>query len=145
MESKLSPSAAFGDLLLAAAARRAELAQTYLTAPTVQALLGIDQNTLMAWREDKRLLGVWHETNTAWLYPDFQFDQNGLIEHMPRILAVFDKYYSHVWKDTWGIVEWFLSPHALLDDRRPMDLMATSPQFVLRAALVELGEDPTTY
>lgn len=135
----------FEFLAMAAATRRAELAQMYLTESAAQALLGIDAATLGTLRDGKRLLGVWHEPVNAWLYPDFQFDANGLIKQMPRLLAVYDRYYSHVWENPWSIVEWFLSPHVLLDDCRPMDVMATNPQRVLRAAQVEFWEDPATF
>lgn len=144
MISEPAPSEPPEDLARAAAARRSELAQTYLTGQTVQVLLGIDAATLTAWREDKRLLGVWHEPIKAWLYPDFQFDGNELVKQMPRLLTVYDRYYSHIWENTWSIVEWFLSPHILLDGCRPMDMMATNPQRVLRVAQVEFWEDPAT-
>jgi hypothetical protein len=133
------------DLAKVSASRRAELAQTYLSEPAVQTLLGIDATSLEAMRDEKGVLGVWHEPANAWIYPDFQFDKSGLIEQMPRLLAVYDRYYSHVWKNTWSIVEWFLSPHVLLDGCRPMDVMATNPQRVLRAAQVEFWEDPATF
>jgi hypothetical protein len=134
----------FGDLAKISAARRAELAQTYLTGPAVQILLGIDASSLEAMREDKGVLGVWHEPANAWYYPDFQFDESGLIKKVPRLLAVYDRYYSHVWKNTWSIVEWFLSPHVLLGDRPPRDVIGTNPQRVLRVAQVEFWEDPAT-
>jgi hypothetical protein len=135
----------FESLSVSAARRRAEQAQMYLTESAAQDLLGIDAATLETLREGKRLLGVWHEPANAWLYPDFQFDKTGLIKQMPRLLAVYDRYYSHVWENSWSIVEWFLSPHVLLDDSRPMDVMATNPQRVLRAAQVEFWEDPATF
>lgn len=144
MASDSDPSMPSNDLVQAAAARRIELAQTYLSDSAVQFLLGIDAATLTAWREGRRLLGVWHEPAKAWLYPDFQFNDSGLVEQMPRMLAVYDRYYSHVWENTWSIVEWFSSPHALLDGCKPMELMSTNPQRVLRVAQREFWEDPTT-
>lgn len=132
------------DPTTAAAMRRAELARRFLRESAVQALLHIDGPTLAAWRQDKRLLAVWHEPYKAWLYPDFQFVQDGLIKEVSEVLAVFGRHYSHVWENTWGILEWFLTPHALLDGRRPMDVMAANPQQVLSAAQVEFREDPAT-
>lgn len=127
-----------------AAARRAELAQTYLPSSAVQSTLSVDAITLAAWRKERRLLAVWHEPAKQWLYPDFQFDHEGLIEQMPRLLSVFDHYYSHIWNNTWSIVEWFMSPHLLLDGARPMEVMAKNPKQVLRIAQVEFLQDPAT-
>jgi hypothetical protein len=93
------------DLAKIAAVRRSELAQTYLSSPQVETLLGIDAAALSGLRSEKRLLGVWHQPARSWLYPDFQFNNKGPIEQMPSILAVYDRYYSHVWENTWFIVE----------------------------------------
>lgn len=139
------PPESLDDLMMAAATRRAELARSFLRESAVQALLRIDYQTLTAWRKGKRLLAVWHEPFKAWLYPDFQFDQEGLIKEMPEMLAVYDRYYSHVWGNTWTILEWFLSPHALLDGRRPMEVLASDPQQVLTVARDEFWEDPAAY
>lgn len=133
------------DLAKIAAVRRSELAQTYLSSPAVETLLGIDAAALGDLRKGKRLLGVWHQPAKSWLYPDFQFDKGGLIQEMPSILAVYDRYYSHVWENTWSIVQWFMSPHLLLDGYRPMDMMSTNPKRVLEAAQVEFWEDPATF
>lgn len=139
------PPESFDDLAHAAAARRVELARTYLSASQVQLRLHIDATTLTAWREGKRLLGVWHEPAQAWLYPNFQFDGQGLITQMPPLLAVFDHHYPHVWANTWTLVEWFLSAHLLLDGARPVDVLTTEPQRVLRVAQVEFLQDPAGY
>lgn len=126
------------------ARRRAELAQNYLSGEATQLLLGIDAVTLATCRENKQLLGVWHDPIKAWLYPDFQFNGNKLVKQMPELLSVYDRYYGHVWEDTWSIVEWFLGPHALLNGARPMDTLATNPERVLKVAQIEFWEDPST-
>ncbi|WP_457894603.1 hypothetical protein [Stenotrophomonas hibiscicola] len=41
----------------------------------------------------------------------------------------------------WGAVEWFLSPHALLDFARLADALASDPARVLRAACIEFKQD----
>jgi hypothetical protein len=143
MTSKSAPQSVH-DLERLAVARRADLARTYLQGSTVQTRLGIDTATLTTWRDEKKLLGIWHEPVRAWLYPDFQFDRGGLIEEMPELLAAFGRYHDHVWANTWGIVEWFMSANALLDGHLPMDLLASDPRRVLRVAQQELWEDPAT-
>lgn len=132
------------DAAKTAAVRRTELAQSYLTGQAAQLLLGIDADTLTTWRENKQLLGVWHDPIKAWLYPDFQFNGKELVKQMPVLLAAYDRYYNHVWENTWSIVEWFLTPHTLLNGSRPMDILTTSPERVLKVAQTEFGEDPST-
>jgi hypothetical protein len=132
------------DLASLAAIRRMELAQNYLSAEAAQALLGIDSSTLTALRKERRLLAVWHKPDQQWIYPDFQFDQAGLIEQMPALLAVYERYYSHVWTNTWRIVEWFMAPHLLLNGAPPMEIINNDPQLVLRIARIEFHQDPAT-
>lgn len=98
----------------ASARRRAKVVRSYLTEFDVQVRLDIDDDKLTSWREGRKVLAVWHQPIKAWLYPDFQFDRDGLIREMPGILAAFDRYYGHVWKNTWMILEWFFSGHRLL-------------------------------
>jgi uncharacterized protein (DUF2384 family) len=38
-----------------------------------------------------------------------------------------------------------MSPHVLLEDHRPVDLMSTNPKRVLEVAQVEFWEDPATF
>ena len=123
---------------------RAEAAKTYLTGSEVQSMLAIDAEALALSRRDRQLLGVWHAPDNAWLYPDFQFKDGTLIEQMPALLATFGQYYEHAWENTWSIVEWFMTPHTLLGDDRPMDLMGQHPNRVLGAARREFSEDPAT-
>lgn len=144
MGSKADPSGGTDDLASLAMVRRMELAQHYLSGEATQALLGIDASTLTAWRKERRLFAVWHTPDQQWIYPDFQFDQAGLIEQMPALLAVYERYYSHVWTNTWGIVEWFMSPHLLLDGALPMEMISSDPQLVLRIARIEFLQDPAT-
>ena len=132
------------ELSLAVARRQAEVARFCLSGVAIQARLGIDWSSLETLREDRKLLAIWHEPAGAWLYPDFQFERGGLISEIPEILAAFDRYYDHVWENTWSIMEWFLTPHILLDGRCPMDVISSDPSRVLDAARVELWEDPTT-
>lgn len=131
------------DLASAALAKRIRLAESYLTARDAQRLLGVDAVTLSSWREEKRILAVWHEPVDAYLYPDFQFNQNGLIEQIPELLSCFDRYLGHVWKSTWLIVEWFISPHLLLDGNTPAEALALDPQLVLEVGREDLLEDPS--
>lgn len=120
------------------------MVRSYLTESDVQARLGIDSHQLTRWREGRKVLAVWHQPVEAWLYPDFQFDHEGLIKEMPEILATFDRYYSHVWENTWMVLEWFFPSYTLLDGRRPLDVIRVDPSRVLEAARIDLWENPET-
>ena len=134
-----------GDSLEAMAATyRAALVQKYLSSQTAQAVLGIDSTMLTAWRKERRLLAVWHRPANDWLYPDFQFEDGSLIKEVPDLLAVYESYYSHVWSNTWSIVEWYMSPHLLLDGARPAEVLAKDPQKVIAVARAEFLQDPAT-
>ncbi|WP_312772609.1 hypothetical protein [Pseudoxanthomonas mexicana] len=144
MGSRADPSGVAEDLASLAVVRRMELAQHYLSGEATQALLGIDASTLTAWCKERRLFAVWHKPEKQWIYPDFQFDRAGLIEQMPALLAVYERYYSQVWNNTWGIVEWFMAPHLLLDGALPMEMISSDPQLVLRIARIEFLQNPAT-
>ncbi len=128
-----------------AAAFRSELARSYLSGQEVQSILRVDVATLTTWRKERRLLAVWHRAADEWLYPDFQFDDGALIKEIPDLLLVYETYYGHVWKNSWGIVAWFMTPHLLLDGARPVDVMAERPQQVLTVARTEFLQDPSTF
>lgn len=132
-------------LAATAATYRSELARNYLSGQAVQSVLGIDAATLTVWRKQRRLLAVWHRPINEWLYPDFQFQDNALIKEISELLAVYETYYGHVWKSTWGIVEWFMCPHLLLDGARPVEVMSEHPLHVLTVARTEFLQDPSTF
>lgn len=132
------------ELARAASARRTEVSKNYLSSAAAQDILGLDADALRTWRRDRLLLAVWDEPENRWLYPDFQFNGKGRIEEVPKILEAFDRYYSHVWSNTWRIVEWFMTPHMLLNGERPAELMATRPNEVLKIAQIDLLQDPAT-
>lgn len=134
----------FEKLATDAAARRARLAQAYLTEAKVQALLGIDSTTLNTWRKGRHLLAVWHAPAKTYLYPDFQFTKDGLIDQIPALLSCFNRYHSHVWENTWQIVEWFMCHYTWLGGKSPIEVLPTDPQRVLERGKEDLHTNPMT-
>jgi len=53
----------------ASARRRAELARGYLVEADVLSKLDIDYETLVAWRQARKLLAVWYQPENRYLYP----------------------------------------------------------------------------
>lgn len=132
-----------------AAARRAELAKAWPTSADVAALLGRGtaengkrlENPAQAaavLRKARRLLGVWVPAERGYRHPACQFHEGALLPVMEPLLQLLPPGN----KSGWSQAEWLYSPHALLDKRRPADVLASEPERVLAAAQREHGEDP---
>jgi len=96
-------------LEVAAAAKRAELSSDWPTAAQVSRAMG---------------------------QPDRQ-----PVEHFPEILAIMREHGTYLDENGrttgWREVEWFLSPHVLLNGDPPYDVLRENPSGVLEAARVE--------
>lgn len=98
-------------------------------------------------RRNGQLLGVYIlEPIHHYRYPSWQFQPDGQpVEHFAVILAIMREHGTYLDENGrttgWGEVEWFLSPHVLLDDRPPCEVLGESPKSVLEAARVEYVEE----
>jgi hypothetical protein len=138
------------------AVRRAELAKAWLTSAGVAELLGRGtardrtsdapeqdkklENPAQAaavLRKAKRLLGVWVPAERGYRHPPCQFDRGALLPVIEPLLKLLPPGNGSGWSQA----DWLYSPHALLDTRRPADVLATDPDRVLAAAQREYGED----
>ena len=137
-------------LLRDAAALRDALAAEWLTAAQVSSMLGGQSATggerASQLRRKGSLLGAYIASPvSSYRYPDWQFRSDGKpVDHLAEILAVlrdlgrFERESGGLGRTTgWGEVEWFLSPHALLDGASPAELLAADPIRVLQAAHIE--------
>jgi predicted phosphodiesterase len=141
-------------ILHEAAARREELAARWPGATQVSARLGLRPGGIddrVSWlRRKGQLLGVYvAHPMPSYRYPTWQFRPDGRpVDHLAEILKVlrdfgpFQREPDGLRRTTgWGEVEWFLSPHVLLDGASPATILASFPGRVLRAALVEFEID----
>ncbi|WP_146152116.1 hypothetical protein [Ahniella affigens] len=138
------------------AARRTELAKAWLNSAGVAELLGRGtardlasgspeqekklENPAQAaavLRKAKRLLGVWVPAERGYRHPTCQFDRGALLPVIEALLKILPPGNGTGWSQA----EWLYSPHALLDKRRPADVLATDPDRVLAAAQREYGEE----
>jgi hypothetical protein len=142
----LTPDVAFPSPAVVLQARRNAEARTAmleefgaLTATDVAALAGSTAKNTSAlagrWRRDGRVLAVEH--HGASLYPGFQFTDTG--QPRPVVEAVL-KYLREDDASAWQQALWFLSANGWLDGRRPVDLLATDPELVVRAAAEAVRE-----
>lgn len=86
------------------------------------------------WRQEGRIFSVNYEGAT--LFPAFQFDSEG----RPRpIIAEVIRTLTDKTSD-WGLALWFTAPNGWLDDQRPVDLLGSDPDSVVRAVEREAEE-----
>lgn len=129
-EPKLPPETA------AAARRRQELAENWVGAADVSALMGSTATSnpsqhAMRLRKAGKILGVWVPSERGYRYPPFQFGQDGrVLPEMAELLTILPKGNGSGWSQ----VEWLYAPHPRLEGRRPRDVMAENPSRVLDAA-----------
>jgi hypothetical protein len=88
-------------------------------------------------RRDGILFGVWSTPEKCFVYPDFQFDDEGrLISDVASLLEVLTDEDD---RGGWRRAFWLYSPHALLDGRTPADVFPTDPAAVIWVARAEFN------
>lgn len=126
--------------------RRGELAQPWPTAIEVGRQLGSPpengSHRVNRLRRAGRLLGVWLPSEQAYRYPTWQFGADGtavppfaellILVRGPGGMNTHNRRTSG-----WGEVEWFLTPHVLLDGASPVEVLPHDPARVLAAAQEE--------
>ncbi|WP_293792103.1 metallophosphoesterase [Stenotrophomonas sp.] len=140
-------------ILQDSATLREALASEWLSASQVGVKLGVQpcdgNHTASQLRREGKLLGVYiTQPVPSYRYPPWQFQPDGRpVDHLAKILELmrefgpFQRELSDLRRTTgWGEVEWFLSPHALLDGATPAGLLIADPLRVLRAAHLEFQE-----
>lgn len=143
------------ELLLDAADQRNALATQWLSATQVSvkldAHLWSDGHRASQLRREGQLLGVYvTQPVPSYRYPTWQFRPDGEpVDHLAEILTVlrdhgpFQREPEGLHRTTgWGEVEWFLTPHVLLDGAPPAATLSSAPDRVLRAARIEFENDP---
>ena len=98
-------------------------------------------------RRSGQLLAVYvTEPVPHYRYPIWQFKADGEpVDHFAETLQILRERGRYLGKNGqtsgWGEVEWFLSPHVLLDSQPPADLLPRDPAAVLAAARKQFIED----
>lgn len=151
-QASLSTLAPGEQILLDAAVCREVLAAEWLSATQVNASLGEQLGgggqRVSKLRRDGQLLGVYvtHPV-PSYRYPTWQFRPDGrLVGNLAQILTllrdsgVFLRESDGLRRTTgWGEVEWFMSPHVLLDGATPAATLIVNPERVLRVAISEFN------
>lgn len=87
------------------------------------------RNLAVAARRNGALLAITRGRQS--LYPGFQFGADG--RPLPVIRVLRDLAGEAQWSDS-GVVQWLCAPTTYLDGKRPVDLLASDPERVVRAA-----------
>ncbi len=125
-------------ILLDAVAQRAALAENWPSAAQVSAQLcsrpQSGEHNASQLRRENRLLGVYlMHPLPSYRYPSWQFRSDGQpVDHLVELLGVlrdfgpFQRESGGLRRSAgWGEVEWFRSPHALLDGATPAAMLTT--------------------
>lgn len=129
-----------------AAERRRALARAWPTSAEVSRQLGSTAENAShranQLRRGGQLLGVWMPSEQAYRFPVWQFDANGapvppLAELLTLLRGPGGMSTQERLTSGWGEVEWFLTPHALLDGASPAEILPDDPARVLAAAQEE--------
>lgn len=137
-------------IALEACLQRKALAEGWLSAAQVSARLGSQLGSagLLAaeLRRAGKLLAVYAaEPEPGYRYPTWQFCPDGQpIDQLAEILTLLRGAFPFLQEPDglrrttgWGEVEWFLTPHLLLDGLAPASMLATEPARVLQIARAE--------
>ncbi|WP_239482737.1 hypothetical protein [Paraburkholderia sp. C35] len=88
-------------------------------------------------RSNGVLLGVWSTPRERFLYPDFQFNNDGqMISEVSLLLRILPAEGDDA---GWRRAFWLYSPHALLDGCSPSLIFAADPRKILEVAKAEFN------
>lgn len=120
--------------------RASALAKDWPCAKQVNQLLGataVDaENKLAILRREGNLLGAWVGAEKLYRYPSFQFCEHGLKKQMKALLSILPADNG----SGWGRIQWFYTPHALLQQRTPADVFKDEPDKIVEVAERQYSE-----
>lgn len=121
---------------------RNRLVQSWMSKADVLRALSIGGPTLEKWRINRLILSVWDASSGQYFYPPFQFFEGRVIPAVASIMRWLEPYSNG---SGWGEVEWWLSPHSLLDGKSPAEIIQLESARVLMIAEQEFSEDPAAF
>lgn len=86
---------------------------------------------LESWTAEGRIFSV--VSDGAEYFPPFALDPNAAYRRYPVVAAVI-AIFGQVGLSRWALSSWFVGLNGFLDDQRPIDLLATDPDWVIEAA-----------
>lgn len=86
-----------------------------------------------------RLLGVWSNSQSTYVHPDFQFDGEGRLR--PEVAILLATLPIEGDAGGWRRAFWLYGVREALDGRCPADVFPDDPSRILALASCEFGED----
>jgi hypothetical protein len=113
--------------------RLMDMAGEFLPSSQVEALLGIRRQAIDKRRNAHRLLAV--RMASDWLYPAFQFGEDGLVPGLEAILQ------AHAGKDPWVILDILLAPDEALGGRTLLQAIQEGDEQAVARHVAQAGGD----
>ncbi|SFB61794.1 hypothetical protein [Azotobacter beijerinckii] len=112
----------------------------WLTAAEVAELAGLSTRNPSAqpnkWKKQGQIFAINHVGVDY--FPGYGLDREADFRPIKALAKVIEVFAGH--KDSWGMAYWFRSDNSLLGGKRPQDLLASTPDRVVAAALDEVQE-----
>ncbi|WP_040107194.1 hypothetical protein [Azotobacter chroococcum] len=112
----------------------------WLTAAEVAELAGLSTRNPSAqpnkWKKQGQIFAINHVGVDY--FPGYGLDREANFRPVKALAKVIEVFAGH--KDSWGMAYWFRSDNSLLGGKRPQDLLASTPDRVVAAALDEVQE-----
>lgn len=124
--------------MLAKARREVLDASEWVTAARIAEIAGLSGSNPSAqpntWKQDRKIFAI--ENNGKDYFPDYGLDPDKRYRPRPVMADVLRVFGDT--KSPWKLAFWFASVNSYLGGKRPLDLLATRPQDVIRAAQAEV-------
>ncbi|MEE4461126.1 hypothetical protein V2S84_03065 [Azotobacter chroococcum] len=112
----------------------------WLTAAEVAELAGLSTRNPSAqpnkWKKQGQIFAINHVGVDY--FPGYGLDREANFRPVKALAKVIEVFAGH--KNSWGMAYWFRSDNSLLGGKRPQDLLASTPDRVVAAALDEVQE-----
>lgn len=90
------------------------------------------RSDLVCWKREGRIFSV--EYGGTEYFPPFAFNSITGFQPHPVLAEALRILKAGHWGGDWAVATWFIGLSSFLDDQRPMDLVASDPEWVLEAA-----------
>lgn len=122
-------------------ARKTVLASgDWLSAADIAQLAGLSTRNPSAqpnkWKKQGQIFAINH--GGVDYFPGYGLDREAGFRPAKALAKIIDIFDGH--KDSWGMAYWFGSQNSFLGGKRPQDLLATDPEWVISAAQDEIME-----
>ena len=110
----------------------------WLTAADIAQLAGLSTRNPSAqpnkWKKQGQIFAIHH--GGVDYFPDFGLDREAGFRPLKALAKIIETFAGQ--KDSWGMAYWFRSDNSYLGGKRPQDLLTSTPEQVIEAAMDEV-------